>query len=304
MFSKRTLSALGEFGLIELLAKFAPYNKSVLKGIGDDTAVLNFNGKKLLLLTADMIVEDVHFTKAMGAKAIGRKALACNLSDIAAMGGVPLWAVVSIGLPKNLKSSFVLELYQGMNALASKFSTAIVGGDTVSSDKVVINVALVGKVSQKELILRSGARSGDFVFTTGPLGRSFQSGKHLWFTPRLAESRYLVKNFAPTSMIDISDGLAADLNHILKASRVGAVLYEVSIPKTKNATTQETLSDGEDFELLFTLSPQSTRKLLNKKHPKELSFYKIGEITRQKGLMLITPRGTKKKLKPQGFVHF
>ena len=301
---KNKLSRLGEFGLIDLIRKNAHNTKDVVKGIGDDTAVLSVGGSCHQLFTTDMLVEGVHFTRKMNARAIGHKALACSISDIAAMGGVPSAAVVSIGLPANLEIDFVKDIYRGMNILAKRFGVAIVGGDTVRSEKIIINVALLGWVKKEELVTRSGARRGDRIFVTGVLGRSLQTGKHLSFIPRIAESQFLVKHFKPTAMIDISDGLSADLGHILEQSRVGACLWKEKIPRTQGATLREALSDGEDFELLFTLSAQNAKRLLNLKKNSS-RFYPIGEITgsREK-LILMDRQGKTAVLKLSGYKHF
>ena len=300
----QALSTIGEFGLIDLLKKKIKISRRVIQGIGDDTAVVSFDSQKYLLLTTDMLTEGVHFTKKMPAFWIGHKALACNLSDIAAMGGWPRYALVSLGIPASLSVDFVKDLYIGMEKLARKFGVSIVGGDTNKSGKIVINVALAGEVKKKDLVLRQGAREGDQIFVTGALGRSFKSGRHLKFMPRLLEARYLVENFKLTSMIDISDGLAADLGHILEASSVGARLWENQIPRRAKAALPDALYDGEDFELIFTLPRAEADRLFKSKNSKFL-FYPIGEIVSfQEGLKLITKQGKIVSLKKKGFAHF
>ncbi len=295
---------IGEFGLIEKISKIAHVQKSVLKGIGDDTAVLEYKDDKFLLFTTDMIAEDVHFTKKMNPLAIGHKALACNISDVAAMGGLPLYAVISLAAPKNLEICFVENIYKGINALAKKFNISIVGGDTITGKKMIINVALLGEVKKERLVLRSTAKKGDRVFVTGKLGRSLATGKHLSFTPRLKESQYLVECFKPTAMIDISDGLAGDFGHILKESRVGGVLYESLIPRMKNATLRNALEDGEDFELLFTLPPLKANELLRLRNC-PFHFYYIGDIVDEKeGFVLINKQGERCPASPRAFEHF
>ena len=273
------IAKIGEFGLIDIIRKSVPVSRDVIRGIGDDTAVLPYNKDKYLLLTTDMLAEDVHFTRQMNAVEVGHKALACNISDIAAMGGTPTYAVVSIGLP-NVSAKWVKDLYKGMSDIAKQFNVSIVGGDTIKSDKIVINVALMGEVKKKYLVTRDGAKAGNQIFVTGPLGGSLKSGRHLTFTPRLSQARFLVKNFKPTAMMDISDGLAGDLNHILKASRVGAKLFEESIPQNKGVTLKQAMTDGEDFELLFTLPPAKAQELMDwQVKQKAFYFYPIGVIT-------------------------
>ena len=305
------LSAIGEFGLINHLKKNLHNHHGVIKSIGDDAAVISYTREQYLLFTTDMMAEDVHFTRTMLPRLIGHKALACNISDIAAMGGLPTYAVVSIGLPSNLSVRFVDEIYQGMSVLADQFNVSIVGGDTIASNKIVINVALLGEVEKKYLITRDGAKNGDWIFVTGQLGRSFQTKKHLTFTPRVAEARFLVKEFKPNAMIDISDGLAGDLNHILEQSKVSAVLYEQQIPRSRVETTgrsslREVLSDGEDFELLFTLPAAKAHRLVQWQSDKRRwYFYHVGEIVgKQKGLRLVDGQGRARKLSAKGFTHF
>ncbi|MFA5059654.1 MAG: thiamine-phosphate kinase [Candidatus Omnitrophota bacterium] len=302
---KTRLKDVGEFGFIELAAKIlsSPV-KNVIKGIGDDAAVLDIGRKELLLLTTDMLVEGVHFTRSMNARSIGHKSLACNISDIAAMGGIPSCAVISLGVPPNLNLRFVQELYQGINRLAKKFSVSIVGGDTVKSAKIVINIALLGNVFKENLLLRCGAKKGNRIFVSGPLGKSFVTKKHLRFTPKVDAAQYLAREFKPTSMIDISDGLCGDLGHILKESSVGAVIYEKLIPKTKGATLNNALYDGEDFELLFTLSSQEANQLIRMKKNR-FPFWYIGDIVDEKEkLTIVSGSGKRIALKPKSFSHF
>lgn len=301
-FRKETVKSVGEFGLIAKLAPKAFVGKNVIKGIGDDTAVLPLSSTEYLLFTTDMLCEGVHFTLKDDPVLIGQKALACSLSDIAAMGGVPTAAVVSIGLPKNISLDFIEKIYSGINRVAKKYKTSIVGGDTVSSQKLVLNVALLGKVNKKDLVLRSGAKAGDQIFVTGPLGRSLVTKRHLSFTPRLSEAAYLIKHFHPTAMIDVSDGLAADLGHILEESHKGAVIDASSIPFNNGATLKNALSDGEDFELVFTLSNAVAKRFFKQK---KLNAFWLGEIMdRPKGLFLRSCDGKIRHLAATGYKHF
>ena len=297
------ISKLGEFGLIDALKKYAPVSKAVIKGIGDDAAVLPYSKKEYLLLTTDMLCEDTHFTRRMPPQAIGHKALACSISDIAAMGGWPTFAVISIGIPKNLSVRFIKGVYKGMRRTARDFNVSIVGGDTIKTDKMVINVALLGMVEKKYLTTRDGAKAGDRIFVTGPLGGSLKSGRHLNFCPRLVQARFLVEKFRPSAMMDISDGLSGDLNHILKAGRVGARLDDAAIPRHKGVSLFQALNDGEDFELLFTLSPVRARSLMDwqskrmsfpNANKNNFYFYPIGTITTD----------AKAKIDAKSFTHF
>jgi thiamine-monophosphate kinase len=300
------MKKLSEFQLIDQLKRFQGRSPRVIKGIGDDAAVLELDARRYQLFTTDMIVEGVHFLKGAAPRAIGHKALACNISDIAAMGGVPSFAVVSIGIPRGLSAGYVQRIYAGMSALAKKFGVSIVGGDTVKSDRLVINIALLGEVEKKHLVLRSGARPGDRIFVTGPLGGSLKSGRHLAFIPRVREARFLVKNFKPTSMLDISDGLAGDLGHILKAGNVGAVIDADRVPLNQGADFAAALADGEDFELLFSLPSEKARKLIQCGHQRSgFRFCEIGEIIGSpKKLFVRDVDGRRRMIEPKGFTHF
>jgi len=267
---------LGEFKLIK---RFAGSTNL------DDTAVLKYKKDRYLLFTTDMLLEGRHFRKSASPYLIGKKSLSVNISDIAAMGGIPKCAVISLGLPGSLKVKYVDAIYKGIRGVAGKFKVDLVGGDTICSKKIIINIALLGEVEKKNLVLRSGAKKGDAIFVTGSIGGSLK-GKHLKFTPRLKEARFLTKNFNIHSMIDVSDGLLADLGHILERSNVGAVIDEKAIPLTGS------IEDGEDFELVFTISKKDVKKLV-KSWPFKTRLSRIGEIT-----------GKEKKLPAKGYNHF
>lgn len=300
---KSTLAQLGEFGFIEWIKKNTTVSGSVIKGIGDDAAVIALTEKKRILLTTDMLLEDVHFTLKMPIGKIGYKAIAVNISDIAAMGGVPKYILVSLGVPARTRARWIFDLYQAMHQTALKFGTCLVGGDTIRSDKTIINIAMMGESQKDKIIFRSGARPQDKIFVTGKLGNSFKSGRHLSFTPRVKESQYLVKYFKPTAMIDVSDGLLGDLGHILQESHVSAILNENKIPRQPSATLENALYDGEDFELLFTLSALDSQRLRKIKTP--FSFYPIGEIIKGTGQIFL--RNEKEVLRnycPKSYTHF
>lgn len=308
---------MGEIGLIKRLAGKIRLDKSVVKGIGDDTAVIRWTKDKYLLFTCDMLVEDVHFwfrgakplretkfLKKATAFQIGWKALARNISDIAAMGGVPRYAVVSLGIAPSLSVKFADGISDGILTLARKFGINIVGGDTVRSKKLVIDISLIGEVEKRNLTLRSGAKKGDVILVTGSIGGSIK-GKHLNFMPRLNEARRLVKEFKVNSMIDVSDGLVLDLWRILDASRVGAMVYEQLIPVSKNAVSfNKAITGGEDFELLFTMRAKEATRLLKGRHNGTPIRF-IGEVTGMKGgYILVRNNGRGERLKPKGYHHF
>ena len=298
------LRHLGEFKLIERLSRRIKLSSRVIKGIGDDAAVLKYKRDKYLLFTTDMLVEEKHFHRRSGGYLIGRKAVCSSISDIAAMGGLPRWAVISLGVPGALALKFIDDLYRGMRSFSEKFGIDLAGGDTVGSREIIINIAMLGEVEKKNLVLRSGSREGDGIFVTGSFGGSLK-GKHLRFTPRLKEARFLVKNFKVNSMIDVSDGLAADLGHILESSRVGCIIYEEDIPISKNARTFDSaIKEGEDFELVFTM-PESQADRLTKKWPFDVRLSKIGRVCNaDEGFNLVRKIGKREKMEPAGYTHF
>ena len=318
---------MNEFELIAKLTRSLPTNEHVVTGAGDDCAVLDFGlPEKLLLFKTDAVVEGVHFTKDTPPEKIGRKALARCLSDIAAMAGTPSAALVTIGLPETFEPEYVAKIYDGLNALAEKYSVAVVGGETTTNPGgMLISIALLGTVARGKQILRFGAKAGDAIFVTGELGGSLAE-KHLEFEPRLAEARWLAEHFAVHAMIDLSDGLAGDLRHILKASGVGAELLKSAIPLYRAAkvggarlptsrlagtlATPKTpftaaLTDGEDFELLFTVTGGDAVQLLDawKKQFPKLNLSCIGNIVAGLGVLIRDKTGSH-KLDAHGYVHF
>lgn len=266
------LRDLGENALVRRLLPLLPPGRHVATGPGDDCAVVRLPGSSTdLLYTTDAVIERRHFpawtdcaavgvTPAM----IGRKALARTLSDIAAMGGTPLHALVDLVAPGDLPVPFALGLFRGMRTLAQKHATGIIGGDTAEGPALELHLTAVGTVPRGRSILRSGARPGDIIYVTGRLGGSWRPGnqKQYLFQPRLSEGRFLLP--WATSMMDLSDGLATDLPRILDASRAGATIDLAALPLSPAARrtpdpVQSAWSDGEDFELLFTIPPKKQR---------------------------------------------
>jgi len=309
---------MNEFELIARLTRALPTNESVVAGAGDDCAVLDLGAlDKLVLFKTDAVVEGFHFTQETPPEKIGRKALARGLSDIAAMAGTPTAALVTIALPEKFDVEFVAGIYDGMNALAGEHGVAIVGGETTTNpERILISISLLGTVARGKQILRSGAKAGDAIFVTGELGGSLAE-RHLDFEPRLAEARWLAEHFAVHAMIDLSDGLAGDLRHILNASRVGAEILKSSVPVSRAAKLRArqgsaakpafvaALTDGEDFELLFTVASTDAVKLLDawkQKFPK-LKLSCIGKIVAGDGI-LIRDKGGSHQLNAHGYVHF
>jgi thiamine-monophosphate kinase len=258
-----------------------------------------------------MLMEDVHFSfPAVAPRQVGRKALAVNLSDIAAMAGRPLAAAVSVALPRHRGMEFAQEIHAGLQQLAEEYGVVVAGGDTNSwNGPLVISVTLLGETSAKGAVLRSGARVGDWVLVTGTLGGSL-AGKHLAFHPRVEEALALHDAANLHAMIDISDGLSSDLGHILDESRVGARLRADSIPVSDAALAadddksplEHAISDGEDFELLFTASPEDGRRLLDRS-PIDVPISHIGEIVAQAGCTIEDANGACRTLPRSGWVH-
>ncbi len=320
---------LGEFGLIELIAETVgkASRRDLILGIGDDTAAWRTDGS-IQLGTTDILIQNVHFTLNIATwRELGWKALAVNISDIAAMGGTPGFAMVSLGLPPDTDADSVVELYHGMKEIASKFDVDIVGGNISRAPIVIIDVSLIGKASGP-LLTRSAAAAGDQIAVTGYLGlsaaglRMLKSGPkldaqttaffreaHLRPRPRVDEGQILVQH-GVRAAIDLSDGLLSDLTHICKASRVGAKLWLDKLPihallksAFKNESLSLALSGGEDYELLFTARSEVIAKL---KDIMSIPVTVIGEIISDaKGqVTLLDEQGKAVKWDETGWDHF
>ncbi len=326
---------MNEFDLIRRLTAGLAKNDGVVVGPGDDCAVLDVGipGWWLLMKT-DAVVEGIHFERDADPQKVGHKALARCLSDVAAMSGVPLSAVVTLGLPANPDTQRLERIYQGMEQTARAFDVTIVGGETTRSPgQFFISVSLVGRVEPGRCVLRSTAQVGDAVFVTGELGGSIL-GRHLEFQPRLVEARWLTEQFQIHSMIDLSDGLGGDLRHILHASGVGAELLAEAIPVSKPskqlARTRSSISapgpneaaadgvtvsartalsgalgDGEDYELLFTLGSKDAVALLDrwKSRFPDTPLSCVGKVVVQEGVRIRGKKGVQ-SLKLHGYDHF
>lgn len=243
--------------MVACLTAGLPQSARTLTGPGDDCAIVRIPGSPLLqLLKADAVVEGIHFTRDMPPAAVGRKALARAVSDIASMGGLPQEALITLVLPPEIPWSWVKGVYHGVAAAAREWETGVAGGETSSAppgSPVMISVALTGSVEESHVLRRCGAKPGDILAVTGCLGNSFASGWHLNFTPRLPEARWLATHFLPRAMMDLSDGLAKDLPRLASASGTGWELDSTRIPLRSGATLHQALGDGEDYELLFAL---------------------------------------------------
>ena len=309
---------MNEFELIHRLTRSLPTNETVVTGAGDDCAVLDVGlPDRFLLFKTDSVVEGIHYDPATPAEKIGHKALGRCLSDIAAMAGTPSAALVTIALPHKFDIHFVEGIYQGINALAREHAVAVVGGETTKNpERTLVSIAMLGFAPRGKAVLRSGAKPGDALFVTGELGGSL-TGKHLEFEPRLVEARWLAEHFSIHSMLDLSDGLASDLRHILKASHVGAEILAKAIPiarEVRRMAKSESsakppllaaLTDGEDFELLFTVASRDAMPVLDawKKQFPKLKLSCIGRITSGEGISIRDKDGVR-PLTAHGYVHF
>ena len=303
-------SPSGEFAYIRWLRQRTPPDPRVLIGPGDDAAAVQFTPGAACLVTTDMLLEGVCFRlDEAGPRLVGRKAMAVSLSDMAAMAGRPVAAVVSVGLPRRGGRTLAEELYLGLREPADEFQTAIAGGDTNTWDgPLVIAVTLLGEATPKGPVRRDGARPGDWLLVTGPLGGSIR-GKHLSFTPRVREALEIHEAADIHAMIDVSDGLAADVNHLCEESGCGAVLRAEAIPVAAEARAmndgrsplEHALADGEDFELVLALPPAEARHLRDTQPVRGITLYHIGDCVRE-GLW-VEERGQRRALEPRGYVH-
>jgi thiamine-monophosphate kinase len=250
----KRLRDLGEDALIARLLRGFPGGEKLTVGPGDDCAVVDPGRSPLRLLKTDAIVEGVHFLPDTPAEKVGWKSIARVLSDFAAMGGVPEHLLVTVAVDPEKPVAWMDGLYRGIRKCLATHGGVLAGGETSRLPSgAMISVAGEGCVERKHLVLRSGGKPGDLVVVTGRLGGSIR-GKHLNFTPRLAEAAWLVRNLRPSAMMDLSDGLAKDLPRLAEASGCGFELGEV--PVTRGCTRAQALGDGEDYELLFTVSPR------------------------------------------------
>lgn len=329
----KVLREIGEFGLINRIRKWiTSSDPALIQGIGDDVAVIEV-GAKVLLVTTDILIEGIHFDRSwIDPRRLGRKALAVNLSDIASMGGTPKYFVISIGLPKNLSVSFVSSFYRGLTQEAKRFRVELIGGDTSLSQKIVVNICLLGEGRKRNLLFRKGARVGDDLFVSGTLGDSALGLKilkekrnirgaegvakrHLSPCPRVELGQAIARDRLATAMIDVSDGLLIDTSHLLEESGVGARVWENRIPLSRlyqkwirsfsKDPFQFALSGGEDYELLFTAPCAMEKRISSLARSLKVAITRIGEILPKKeGLHVVKTDGKDYSPSNLGFDHF
>ena len=335
------LEEIGEFGLIKQLTQNIELKNNTIKGVGDDAAVLNPTAGKVTLVSTDLLLEGVHFDLSyFPLKHLGYKAVSVNASDIYAMNGTPKQITVSVGMSSKFSVEAIAEIYEGINLACEKYKIDLVGGDTTASKQgLIISITAIGEANENEVVYRNGAQEFDLICVSGDLGGAYAGYQLLerekrvfidnpQMQPDLAGHDYILErqlkpearkdiieffkamDIKPTSMIDVSDGLASELFHIAEQSKVGVTIYEEKIPidaTTYNMAreldldpTLTALSGGEDYELLFTIKQSDYNKLEN--HP---DFTVIGHVTKaEEGLHMISKGGQKHALKAQGWKAF
>lgn len=295
----------------------------IATGIGDDCAVLKVPAGHELLVTTDFSLENVHFRREWHpAESVGHRCLTRGLSDVAAMGGKPLAAFLSLALPKNLPQSWVDRFFDGFFDLANQHRVTLAGGDIAQSPQgILADIMVVGSVPMGKAVRRSGAKHGDLIYVTGELGGAaqvlaeLQRGRkqnlhkyprHFFPQARLEVGQFLRANHLVSAMIDLSDGLSTDLSHICEESGVGVQIIEAAIPRAGSGQSKEkvalslALHGGDDYELLFTVRP-------NKKMSRSIAgvpITQIGRVTREKQIVLVKGNGHSVKLQPSGWEHF
>lgn len=300
-----------EFSLIEQLKTVVGVDSRIELGIGDDCAIIPGQSGTDLLITTDMLLDGVHFlTSEHSLEQIARKALAVNVSDIAAMAGTPVAAFLSVAFPRAWKRTQAEALLTACAHSAQEFHVTLAGGDTTTWEgPLAVNIALYGEVSAGKAVRRDRAQPGDLVCVSGPLGGSLLGGQFR-FTPRVREAQWLNEHLELHALIDISDGLIADLSHILDASGVGAVLEAERIPITQAARNmtdsltplEHALSDGEDFELLWTMPEQSWQQF-STCSDSPVQIHPIGRIVTGSGWRLLDSQGNSLDCHTHGYIH-
>lgn len=279
-----TLADWGEAKLLELLTKDWPRSVSghLKVGVGDDCAVLpGGHGEGDLLFKTDAIVEGVHFLPSAAPSLIGRKALARNVSDIAAMGGQPWCALITLAAPPQTPAARIRALYTGLQRLGKQTGVLLVGGETVRAPKLLLSIALLGRMPRRvRPVLRSTAKAGHAILVTGRLGAT-QKRHHLTFEPRLPAGQWLARHGLASAMMDLSDGLGADLPKLASASKLGFQVDLDALPRRRGASVEQALHDGEDYELLFTASTRQVKQIRATWPFRDLPLTQIGRLTKK-----------------------
>jgi thiamine-monophosphate kinase len=293
------LGEVGEDRLLGQLLPHLPLGKTVVSGAGDDCAVIEIlAGRNFLVLKTDCIVEGVHFLSGADPVDVGWKAMMRPLSDFAATSALPHFALITLIASNQTAVEWVRKLYRGIRRAAKQFDVSIVGGETSSSPgPIAISVSVAGFVERNRWMSRRGGKVGDDLFVTGQLGGAIER-KHLQFVPRIVESRWLTKNFSIHAMMDLSDGLGVDLPRLARANKVGFKIEMENLPLTPGARIGDAISEGEDYELLFAISPRQSKRLQRawkRKFPK-LALTRIGQLHQRSNI--------KRQTLPGGYIHF
>jgi thiamine-monophosphate kinase len=326
---------IGEFGFIRSIQDNCIFSPSrIIKGIGDDCAVVGPYDGRVFLITTDLLIEDIHFIlEKIPPEHLGEKAVNVNLSDIAAMGGKALNVFVSLAIPKRVDVKAIYSLYRGIKSVCKAHNINILGGDTSASpDRLMISITVIGEAPQGEVLLRSGASPGDSIYLTGTIGDSAAGLKlikeeatapgpiasrlieaHNRPVPFLNAGRMVGRSGLASAMIDLSDGLLLDLSHICEQSHVGACIFQGALPLSQELTTMAeinrlnpydlAMSGGEDYRLLICVPPKNTGKF-QEMFGEDAQVFCIGEITDHQGIEVIKSDNTKEQLNIKGFDHF
>jgi thiamine-monophosphate kinase len=325
------LNRLGEFGLIEEIRRTAITGRGVRIGIGDDCAWVDHLTRSSLI-TADLLIDSIHFElKWTSLDALGHKSLAVNLSDMAAMGGVPRYAIISLGIPGNFDSKQIAEFYRGFYRLARRCGVVLIGGDTNIAKSLIVSVCLIGDPPAQP-VRRSGAKVGDDIYVTGTLGDSALGlallrkqllgakrvaaaqvlARHHRPTPRLRAGVLLARRKLATAMIDVSDGLLQDLAHICRASGIGATIWSERLPLSRaylalagRSSISQALNGGEDYELLFCARPRQRERIEKLSTSAHVRITRIGLcITAAQGITVLDSAGKPLFMPAKGYDHF
>jgi len=303
-----------EASLVNWFGKRLPRQPSQRVGIGDDAAVLRWGAGPDCVVTVDVVMDGVDFDLAtVDPRRVGRKAIAINLSDLAAMAATPVAAVIGLVLPREGGAALARELYEGLIPLAEQYQVALAGGDVNSWDgQLAISVTVLGQATDRGALTRSGAKPGDQIIVTGEFGGSIL-GRHLDFEPRVQEALKLHREFDIHAAIDVSDGLSLDLSRMAEASGCGAVVHLTRVPisqaaharskETGAAPMEHALSDGEDFELILAIPPKAAAALLASQPLPGVPLTCIGELTDDGALWQVDDAGVRSRLIPKGYEH-
>ena len=302
-YKDKLLDDYSEQELIKLLSLFQSHDKNLVKGIGDDCAICCLSPSNYeLVYTSDATIQDIHFNINTCPSRIGNKAIGRVLSDFAAMGAEPSWILINLAIPQSYKVSDLLQIYKKIKDSLDYHQASIIGGDLTKADKLSFNIFGAGKIPCGKAIYRSGAKVNDDIWCTGKLGNSIK-GKHLDFRPKIQEGKWLRESGFVNSMIDITDGLATDLKHLL-SDNLGALLYQKELKKMKSSI-DKILYDGEDYELLFTTNLKDSKDLCyNWKKEFDMPLYFLGKITNTSNNIYLKNEKSLKLICKNGYQHF